>query len=342
MTPVAQLDLLAGEFVEVRSAAEILSTLDEEGTLEGVPFMPEMLAYCGQQHRVFKRADKTCDTVNWTGLRRMERTVHLANLRCDGSAHAGCQAGCLLFWKEAWLKRSPAAAGAVDGPSRSETNGTVTPVHDCAWLETTVYRIAPQEGEVRYRCQATELPKASCPLPWWEPKQYVRDVTMNKISPLEVLRSIGIAAYSKILRRLTGRSYPHLKGTLKRTPIEKLGLEPGDWVVVKTKDEILSTLDATGRNRGLTFDAEMLPYCGKRFRVLRRVERLIEETTGRVVELPGVAIILESVICTAHFRRSCPRSIFPYWREIWLRRDAAGPLEAAPASCAAEPTMQSS
>jgi hypothetical protein len=33
----------------------------------------------------------------------MTDTVHLSDLRCDGSAHAGCQAGCLLFWKEAWL-----------------------------------------------------------------------------------------------------------------------------------------------------------------------------------------------------------------------------------------------
>jgi hypothetical protein len=31
----------------------------------------------------------------------------------------------------------------------------------------------------------------------------------------------------------------------------------------------------------MTFDAEMLPYCGRRFRVLRRVERIIEESSGR-------------------------------------------------------------
>ena len=29
--------------------------------------------------------------------------VHLET-RCDGSAHGGCQASCLLFWKDAWLK----------------------------------------------------------------------------------------------------------------------------------------------------------------------------------------------------------------------------------------------
>ena len=342
MTPMAQLDLRAGEWVEVRSAAEILATLDDAGALEGVPFMPEMLAYCGRRYPVYRRADKTCDTVNWTGLRRMERTVHLANLRCDGSAHAGCQAGCLLFWKEAWLKRSPAAEPPAGEPARPDVNGVTSPARDSAWLDATVYRIRPEEGEVCYRCQATELPKASCPLPWWEPKQYVRDVTMNKLSPFEVLRGLTLSIYSKFLRKLTGHSYPNVQGKLKRTPTEKLGLEPGDWVQVKSKEEILSTLDATGRNRGLTFDAEMVPYCGQRFRVLRRVERLIEETTGRVIELPGVAIILEDVICRAHFRRSCPRSIFPYSREIWLRRAAPGPTDATIESCTAEPTLQSS
>jgi hypothetical protein len=39
----------AGEMVEVRSKEEILATLDERGRLHGMPFMPEMLQYCGQR-----------------------------------------------------------------------------------------------------------------------------------------------------------------------------------------------------------------------------------------------------------------------------------------------------
>ena len=86
-------------------AEEILRTLDSFGTLESLPFMPEMLQYCGRRFRVYKRADKTCDTIDWGLLRRMENASHLEELRCDGAAHGGCQAGCLLFWKDAWLKR---------------------------------------------------------------------------------------------------------------------------------------------------------------------------------------------------------------------------------------------
>src|SRR5262245_45039589 len=47
-------------FALVSSEAEILATLDERGAIDGLPFMPEMLAYCGKRLRVELRADKTC------------------------------------------------------------------------------------------------------------------------------------------------------------------------------------------------------------------------------------------------------------------------------------------
>src|ERR1700675_2625516 len=99
------LGLRAGDWVEVRNADEIVATLDERGRLDALPFMPEMLQYCGRRFRVFKSAHKTCDTIEQYKGRRMTSAVHLEGLRCDGAAHGGCQAGCLLFWKEAWLER---------------------------------------------------------------------------------------------------------------------------------------------------------------------------------------------------------------------------------------------
>ena len=53
------LDLRVGDTVEVKSREEIFATLDSRGALEALPFMPEMLKYCGQQYKVYKRADKT-------------------------------------------------------------------------------------------------------------------------------------------------------------------------------------------------------------------------------------------------------------------------------------------
>ena len=77
------------------------------------------------------------------------------------------------------------------------------------------------------------------------------------------------------------------------------------------------------RNRGMLWDGEMVPYCGGTYQVLARVTRLIDENTGRMQELKYPCIILDSVVCQSRFsscRMFCPRSIYPYWREIWLER----------------------
>src|SRR5262245_7411651 len=98
----------AGDVVRVRTKGEILATLDENGCLEGMPFMPEMLQFCGRSFRVAAVAHKTCDTVRKTTEpgRRLSSAVHLVGTRCDGSAHGGCEAECNLFWKDAWLERA--------------------------------------------------------------------------------------------------------------------------------------------------------------------------------------------------------------------------------------------
>ena len=95
----------AGEWVEVRTKEEILKTLDNKGQLNGLPFMPQMFQFCGRRFRVYKRAHKTCDTVNDYKGRKMDSAVHLEGIRCDGKAYGGCDAACLIYWKEAWLKR---------------------------------------------------------------------------------------------------------------------------------------------------------------------------------------------------------------------------------------------
>jgi hypothetical protein len=343
------LDLRAGELVEVRSEAEILATLDETGTLDGLPFMPEMLAYCGQQVRVSKRADKTCDTIEKTGGRRMLNTVHLADLRCDGQAHGGCQAECLLFWKETWLKRVPAGRAAPTNgrpaPLAPAVSAAASPGRACDRSRIVgATRVDDRTADPQYRCQATELRRASSPLAWWDVRQYVRDLRSGNVGPGEMLRVFAFSAFKQLVqirgqrllvglydavqRRRRGTPYPFKGGALAKTPHATLGLAVGDVVRVKSHDEILATVNADNRNRGLRFDAEMVPYCGRTYRVRSRVERLIDEKTGRMLELPNDCIILDGVVCQSRFsakRLFCPRSIFPYWREIWLTKvdDAA-------------------
>jgi hypothetical protein len=64
------LNLRPGELVRVRSPKEIFLTLDDRSALEGFPFMPEMLQYCGRIFSTFKWTDKTCGhSLTW--LRRV-------------------------------------------------------------------------------------------------------------------------------------------------------------------------------------------------------------------------------------------------------------------------------
>jgi hypothetical protein len=323
-----ELNLKVGELVEVRPPSEILATLDERGRLDALPFMPEMLQFAGKRLRVSKRAFKTCDQVKNSGMYRMERTVHLEGVRCDGSAHGGCQAGCLIFWKEGWLRRV-----GQDGQGQAAPPGPVTTLATVETLERETRPPGAGPDEEIFSCQNTAIPEAApTHIPGWDVRQYLQDVTSGNAPLRQVLRGLAIHLFNKFqwanrrfMPRLLlinrGRSYPHIQGRVEgRTPKETLDLQPGELVEVKSREEIFATLDQTGHNRGLRFDIEMLRYCGKRARVQRRVDRLIDEKTGKMVHIKGDCIVLDGFICAADFHQSCPRGIEEYWREIWLRR----------------------
>jgi hypothetical protein len=278
-----------------------------------------MLQFCGQRLRVDKLATKLCDTISWSGMRRMEDAVHLGGTRCDGSGHGGCQAGCLLYWKEAWLKR------VDDGAA------TPAPTADTPTATSATLAAAAQPEPGRFACQATELLRAApTPVPSWDLRQYVGDVTSGNASAWATVRSVLVGAFNEYqdfskrlphrLRIKGGERYPFIRGFLTKTPDERLGLQPGDLVRVKSREEIVATLDTGNKNRGMTFDGEMLRHCGREARVLRRVEHIIDEATGRMLHFSNPCIVLEDVVCTGSFHRVCPRAIYPYWREIWLEK----------------------
>jgi hypothetical protein len=328
----------AGDLVEVRSREEILAGLDAQGRLDGMPFMPEMLQSCGQRFRVRAVAHKTCDTAKKTSMgRRLDAAVHLEGSFCDGSAHGGCEAQCTLFWKDAWLKRVDERddrASRAGGAACSEAD-----------LAAHTRRGDAPEGEIRYACQATELYDYTAPLQPWDLRQYLRDVTTLNHSAGHVVRVLFLAWLRWILDRLpfgyrafkvfhdwahlalSGRPSPALDKHLKageRTPTGRLDLAAGECVRIKAQSEIEPTLDPTGKNRGLSFDPfEMAPYCGREFKVRKTVTRIIDEPTGRMIDMKQPCIMLEGVVCHAEYadcRLNCPRAIPSYWRELWLER----------------------
>ena len=83
----------------------------------------------------------------------------------------------------------------------------------------------------------------------------------------------------------------------------------------------------------LWFDREMKVYCGATAHVKTKVERFIDEGSGRLVELATDAYILDGVVCESSRssgRWFCSRAIYPYWRECWLERLEPDVSESAP------------
>jgi len=338
------LNLRAGDWVEVRSKEEILATLDERGELDHLPFMPEMFEHCGKKYRVRSRAHKTCDTVNKTGGRRIERTVHLDELRCDGAAHGGCGAACLVFWKEAWLRE---VENDVDRVPVSVPLAAPRCTEKDVWSVTQSNLGNSSDGPT-YSCQATRLPDATTWLPWWHYRQYVEDYTSGNAKLTDIFGGGVYVACHGFVDRVSRRSrraarafvqlydrwqaavggvpYPRKNGTVpvgQKTPSRALDLAPGELVRVRTHLEILSTLDSNNKNRGMYFDAEEVPYCSKTFRVRSKVTKIIHEKTGKMIELKDQNVILDGVYCKGWYsdrRMFCPRAIYPIWRETWLER----------------------
>jgi hypothetical protein len=327
----------SGDFVEVRSADDILASLDDDGCVDGMPFMPEMLQYCGRRFRVAASAHKTCDSTHYKEGRYMEDTVFLEDLRCDGAGHGGCEARCLLFFKLHWLKPlEPMSDWAMPGRGAPVTGRTVP------WLQGTTQGHAA-EGETLYRCQATEHLRASVPFQPNDLGLFLADLRSRNVKLGAFLRGVlllavwhlrrlpfgyrlWLALYERLHRLIYRSGSPHMQGVIAKgvaTPEVNLGVQAGEWVRVKPLSEINATLSVSNRNRGLAYNPEMSPFCGGVHKVERRINRIVDEKSGRMLEMKGPCILLEGGYCESRYHPEalfCPKRIPQYFREAWLER----------------------
>ncbi len=140
---------------------------------------------------------------------------------------------------------------------------------------------------------------------------------------LEYLKTKGVRATAEkaalfFRLRLAERNGHSKIAPAQTQPEETLGLEPGELVEVKSREEISATLDRDRRVRGLCFLPEMSGFCGRRFRVHKRVERILLEESKQVRKLRNT-VLLEGVMCDGG-TIGCGKSCFYFWRECWLKR----------------------
>lgn len=296
---------LKGRLVEVRSARDILETLDSDGCLDGMPFMPEMGQYCGRRFQIFRRANKSC--VEGYGLRSLRSTVFLEGLRCNGSAHDGCERDCQIFWKEAWLKPVTENEPTREAQSASEVGATGR----LSQLTT--------QRDGRYVCQSTQLAGATAPMSAMNFAHFFTEIRNGELTIPSFLR-IAARFFVNRLRTLAGRNLLDvLTGGSDRNSKGRLNLIEGEWVEVLNAEEIRGTVDRKGRNCGLSFEPDMLRYTGRRFQVSKRITRIIREETGEMAPISNT-VVLDGVYCQGVCAKNCPRANPHYWREAWLKR----------------------
>jgi hypothetical protein len=208
----------------------------------------------------------------------------------------------------AWLRRVPENGTRVDD-HRSDPNPKRPPALEDA-------------GRASYTCQFTQLSAASRPLSRWDVRQDLRPLLNGNLT----LRAFLVGMFTRVFNRLDrfggGSGYPPLaRSTRKTTPPPDLSLSPGQPVRVLGGERIAKTLDGAGRNRGLTFDREMLKHCGQHCCVSKRVDRIIEVGTGRLLAMKTPCLVLEGVDNSGEFLRFWPQHEPLYWREVWLEPD---------------------
>lgn len=296
-----------GDLVEVKAPDEIVQTLDADGTLDHLPFMPEMIEFCGKRFHVSRRVLKTCisgSIATMLGF-KTDDVVLLDGLRCSGAAHDGCEKACTIFWREAWLRK-------VD-------DATVPSNPDSQSRQRLQARLKTATGPKTYFCQASELLQAAKPLSRGERLgTCIGDIRARNCSAFEMAQRIGTWLFWRIRRMWLG---DYARGMQKTTPVASLNLQPGESVGVKSIGTIRDTLNDKACNRGLSFFPDMRLLCGSRSRVRNRLDKIIMDGTGEMRQLRNTVYLEGSMCGCVYVFGGCPRDEFAYWREIWLRRE---------------------
>ncbi len=349
-----------GDLVQVRREAQIQATLDAQGRLEGLPWMPEMRAFCGRTFRVYRRAEKVfLDHHCYVG--RLPNTVLLDAVRCSGADHGGCQMGCLLLWKEDWLRPAPAGAVAED-PAADELDALAdtcsrTPVQRGATL-AEARRTSPlsRTGKPRPVEEPAPVEKtaghergALC-VAAWPVTRLAEQVAAGPFScqatelvhaterwpwwrPGQYLADLssgemGLRDFARMLLLQTYNKLQRFWGGRRfgdprgcRPRTPRKTLDLQPGEWVEVKS--LPEILATLDHLGRNRGLGFGPEMARFCGRRLRVARRVERL---IVEWTGElrtlsdTVALEGAICDGLAFRGCPRACYHLWREIWLRR----------------------
>lgn len=102
--------LKEGEWVRVRTPAEIAATLDRRSKHRGLWFDADMLKHCGQTYRVRSRVERIIDIRTCTMATMKTPCIVLDDAHYSGEFQGFGEQHDFLYWREDWLDRVDAPA----------------------------------------------------------------------------------------------------------------------------------------------------------------------------------------------------------------------------------------
>ena len=288
-------------------------------------------------------------------LRRRRRRAPHAQHRpprrtCAATAprHGGCQAACLLFWKEAWLERVE-SEDERRRPARARRRAGPAAARPCSPATTVAAR---SNGAAVYRCQATEIPSASSPLRLRELDQYAGDVRNWGLG--KIVRGLVIEVFN-LWQRFSRRQLPRRPADRRRAsvpvPQRHAAGEEGQDAVGEARPAPRRPRPGQEqggdrghpRSRANTTAASASTPRWSATAVGRPASAAAStasstSTRGEMIEINSDCIILEGVVCTSDYHRFCPRGIYSVLARDLARasrrpdreRRSAGPRTATP------------
>jgi hypothetical protein len=171
--------------------------------------------------------------------------------------------------------------------------------------------------ETLYECQLQNVPRLEAEEEVVGLKKYLVNFKVTFAKP-----------WNSVVKPWVKRRYKKIQPILpqQKTRVEIAAttgneeLQTGDWVRVKSAEEIDAMLDAFKEYKGCAFLSEMYQYCGTVQQVFTKVERFLDERDYKVKSSKGL-VFLKNRLCTGTtaFGR-CDRHCFFFWRVEWLEK----------------------
>jgi hypothetical protein len=181
--------------------------------------------------------------------------------------------------------------------------------------------------ENKKECQIPCLPNIAEGYAKVGPQPFINRLKRTFARPWNYYIKKKVRKYSDLLfTSFADHHYNLQKFNQKIAVSPDLGLQAGDLVRVRSKEEIEATLDRWKELKGCGFLDYMWQYCGTSHRVLKVMEKFLDERDYKVKKCKGL-VLLEGVIChgTPIFGQ-CDRCCHFFWREEWLEKIGERPV----------------